>query len=242
MKSLYKSLYIFFATICLSATFVSARVPGDDKNWKPIDPADLAQKESKVEKEADAEAIFWEVRVDDSSPTDLALKHYLRIKIFTERGREKYSKIDLLFSKRGKIKDVAVRVVKPDGSIVELKKEDIFEKTIAKADGIKVKAKSFAVPNLEPGVILEYRYKEVYASTWADNMPLKLQQDIPVQQISYYVKPSSNGLGMKAMSFHTNGANFVKDKDGFHRLTVTNVPAFHEEPGCRPRMKRKPGC
>ncbi len=228
-----KVVWLLSVLLC---SFVS--VYAGDNDWKPIDPSDVALKAPKVEKDADAEAIFWEVRVDDSSNTDLALKHYIRIKIFTERGREKYSKIDLPFPKGMKVKDVAVRVVKPDGSIVELKKEDIFEKTIAKADGIKIKAKSFALPGLEPGVILEYRYKEVFQDASASNMPLMLQQDIPVQQISYYVKPHPS-LGMKSMPFNVAEPKFNKDKDGFYRLTATNVPAFHEEGNMPPEEQVK---
>lgn len=220
---------------CLFFSFVYAKA-GDD--WIPIDPSDLALKEPKVEKDADAEAIFWEVKIDDSSDSQLAVKHYLRIKIFTERGREKYSKIDLLFPKGMKIKDVAVRVIKPDGTIVELKKEDIFEKTIAKADGIKVKAKSFAVPGLEPGVILEYRYKEILQDAAANNMALMLQQDIPVQQISYYVKPHPSS-GMKSMAFNVPEPKFVKDKGNYYRLSMTNVPAFREEANMPPEDQVK---
>jgi hypothetical protein len=52
-------------------------------------------------------------------------------------------------------------VIKPDGSVVILKKEDIFEKEIIRIEGIKVKVKSFAMPGLEVGSILEYRYREV---------------------------------------------------------------------------------
>lgn len=235
MKFSYKKSPIMLVVFCLLFSFISAKA-GDD--WKPVDPSDLALKEPKVEKDADAEAIFWEVKIDDSSDDQLAVKHYLRIKIFTERGREKYSKIDLLFPKGMKIKDVAVRVIKPDGTIVELKKEDIFEKTIAKADGIKVKAKSFAVQGLEPGVILEYSYKEVLQGAWANNMALMLQQDIPVQQISYYVKPHPS-LGMKSMAFNVLEPKFVKDKGNYYRLSMTNVPAFREEANMPPEDQVK---
>ena len=87
-----------------------------DKDWRPIMPADLEAKSPVVEADADAEAIFWEVRIDDSSIDDLSMKHYVRVKIFTERGRERYSKFDIPFTKGLKIKDLAARVIKPDSS------------------------------------------------------------------------------------------------------------------------------
>ena len=51
------------------------------------------------------------------------LNHYVRIKIFTERGRDEHSKIDIPYLGGMKIKDVAARTIKPDGTIVELPKK-----------------------------------------------------------------------------------------------------------------------
>ena len=97
---------------------------GDD-TWREVTTAELQMKTPKVEPGADAEAIFWEVRVDDSGTDNLIMKHYIRVKIFTERGREKYSKIDIPFVKGMKIKDILARVIKADGTIVELAKKRI---------------------------------------------------------------------------------------------------------------------
>ena len=144
--------------VCFGFIF-PATVFADD--WKPIDPTDLALKAPLVEKDADAEAIFWEVRVDDSVLEELSLKNYVRIKVFTDRGKESQSKVDLPYAGSNRIKDIAARVIKADGSIIELKKEDVLERTIVKANGVKVKAKSFALPGVEPGAIVEYRWREV---------------------------------------------------------------------------------
>ncbi|HEX8733879.1 MAG TPA: DUF3857 domain-containing protein, partial [Pyrinomonadaceae bacterium] len=151
------SLLPFICLLFLFSQTVSAQ------EWRPVTPQELALKASVVEPNADAEAIFWEVRVDDTGGTgDLIMKHYVRVKIFTERGREKYSKIDIPYWKGMKVKDIMARVIKPDGSTVELNKTDIFDREIVKAGDAKVKAKSFAVPNIEPGVIVEYRYQETH--------------------------------------------------------------------------------
>src|ERR1051326_5493017 len=85
--------------VCLLALTAAspALAVGDD--WKPIDPAELALKAPTVEKDADAEAIFWEVRIDDNEDGDLIFNHYLRVKVFTDRGRESQSKIDIEFGK-----------------------------------------------------------------------------------------------------------------------------------------------
>src|ERR1043165_1996010 len=176
--------------VCLLlAAAVPAWAAGDE--WRPVDPAELAQKAPVVEKDADAEAFFWEVRVDDGPPGLLIFTHYLRIKVFTERGRESQSKIDIpfgnLFGTNIKISEIAARTIKPDGSIIELKKEDIFEREIVKANRIRLKAKSFALPGVEPGAIIEYRWREVRENDNAHYTRLQFQRDIPVQTVKYYI-------------------------------------------------------
>lgn len=218
IAALFSTLFIF-SQIALA---------GDD--WRAITPSELQMKTAKVETDADAEAIFWEVRVDDSSE-NLTMKHYLRVKIFTERGREKYSKIDIPFIKGVKIKNIMARVIKADGSIVELTKNDVFEREVAKTDKIKVKAKSFAVPNIEPGVIVEYRYQEVYPLSTANNMRMTFQHDIPIQNISYFFKPFNNA---RYLTFNMDDNKFIKDKNGFYRATMENVPAIKEESNMPP--------
>jgi hypothetical protein len=105
--------------VCLLALSVPAPALAAFEEWKPVDPAELALKSPTVEKEADAEALFWEVRIDDNPDGDLIFNHYLRVKVFTDRGRESQSKIDLpfgnLYGGQVKIQDIAARTIKPDG-------------------------------------------------------------------------------------------------------------------------------
>src|SRR5216684_5071131 len=92
-----RSLMLSFSFLfCSLLSFSAFAVTSED--WKPIDPADLALKAPVVEKDADAEAIFWEVRVADEVDGNVprtVMNHYIRIKIFTERGRESQSRVDI---------------------------------------------------------------------------------------------------------------------------------------------------
>jgi Domain of Unknown Function with PDB structure (DUF3857)/Transglutaminase-like superfamily len=219
--------------LCLFASFPAPiQAAGDE--WKPIDPAHLSLKNSMVEKEADAEGLFWEVRIDDHPDGDLIFTHYLRVKVFTERGRESQSKIDLpygnLYGGETKIKDIAARTIKPDGSIVELKKQDIFERTIVRLSGLKVKAKSFAMPAVEPGCIIEYRWREVRVNRDASYIRLQFQRDIPVQRVQYLIKPYDYpDATFNGITLHGQSSPWKKEKDGFYMTTMTNMPAVHEE-------------
>ncbi len=226
--------------IIVSSFFVfCAGAFAQDKDWRPITPQDLALKAPIVDPDADAEALFWEVRIDDSADEDLSLRHYVRVKIFTEKGREKFSKFDIPFTKGLKIKDLQARVIKADGTVVEIAKTDIFEREIIKAGGRKIKAKSFAVPNIEPGVIVEYRYKEAINDAGAKGMRLQFQRDIPVENLSYYYKPY-NSREPKYQSYNFTDTKFAKDKNGFYLATRTNVPAFKEEARMPPENMVRP--
>lgn len=201
-----------------------------DEEWRPVNPSELALKTPVVDPDADAEAIFWDIRIDDAGAYDLVLQHYIRIKIFTDRGREKQSRIDIPFLTGTKIKDVAARTIKPDGSIVELAKEDVLEKTVVKLSGIKLRTKSFAFPGIETGAIIEYKWKEVISNASANNLRLQFQREIPVQETTYHIKPSKSSTIFDVRAFNMARPEFEKEKNGFQSTTVKNMPAFREEP------------
>lgn len=224
--------FILSLLVC-STTALAADV------WREITSAELSMKTPKVESDADAEAIFWEVRIDDSDSSDLSKKHYVRVKIFTERGREKYSKIDIPYLKGIKIKDIAARIVRPDGSIVEIQKNEIFEREIVKTNKVKVKAKSFAIPNIEPGVIVEYRYREVFDNSGAVGLELEFQRDIPIQELSYFYKPYKKKTP-NYQAYNFSDTKFVEDEKGFWVAKRTNIPSFKEEPYMPPVNSVRP--
>src|SRR5215471_21096926 len=109
--SLLLLIPVCIATLCATAL-------ADD--WKPIEPEQLASKTPTVDKDADAEGLFWEVRVSDSDDGyryTRTLWHYIRIKIFTDRGVESQSKVDLYMFPSVRISDIAARTIKSDGKI-----------------------------------------------------------------------------------------------------------------------------
>lgn len=126
---------------------------------------------------------------------------------------------------------------------MELKKEDVLERTIVKLSGVKIKAKSFAMPGVEPGAIIEYRWKEKRTDQLANYIRLYFQRDVPVQLVKYYIKPLSLPgfeYGMRAQTFNAVASPFTKEKDGFYSVSMTNVPAFREEPRMPPEDAVRP--
>jgi hypothetical protein len=227
----------FLRLYVLSSLLLWLSAPGFAQDWKPVDPAHVALKAPTIDKDADAEALFWEVRMQDEPDSygqiQRVLNHYVRLKIFTERGVEQHGKVDIVFFGNNSINNIAARTIKPDGTIVELKKDAIFEREVVKLSGFKVKAKNFALPALTPGCIVEYRWKESRPA--GVYMRLQLQREYPIQQVKYYVRPASDVIvdgasaGMKSITFHGQTSTFVKEPNGFWSTTATNVPAFKEE-------------
>ena len=234
---LAKSLLLIAALAApLAPGFAEPRVKGPDKFWLPITDAERKLSAPLVEKDAGAEAIFWRVFVgDERFGQDLqrVLYHYVRLKIFTQEGKEKASTIDIEFGDQTYISDLVGRTIKPDGSILELTKDAIHDRDLVKAGGIKRKARSFAMPGVEPGAIVEYRWKESRTKGVSFYMRLQFQREFPLQRVTYFIKPlprdvTSYMMGIRA--FNCVLSPLEQEDGGYTSTFVQNVPAFREEP------------
>jgi hypothetical protein len=201
-----------------------------------VDPSELAQKTPRVEPGADAEAIFWDVKIEhqlNGEDFHLIFSHYIRIKIFTEHGKEKYSKVEIEQIGKRHMTDIAGRTIKPDGSIVELKKDGIFDRDLVKARGAKVRGKTFTLPNVEVGDIIEYRYREHRDDEIPDYTRLYFQRDLPMWTVTYHLKPLQLPwlpYAMRSMAFGFQSNEFKKEPDGYYATSMSNMPAFRKEP------------
>lgn len=209
-------------------------------DWRPIDPSELAQKTPKIDPAADAEAIFWDTKIEDrylGSDVSLALNNYVRIKIFTERGKELHSTVEIPRYGKRAILDVAGRTIKPNGTIVELKKDSIFDRELIKNKALKLHGITFALPNVEVGDIIEYRYKEVRDDEVVSYMRLLFQRDLPMWSVTYHLKPLSLSWlpwTMRGMPFQCQLPPFTQEPNGFFSVTMSNIPAFKPEPNMPP--------
>lgn len=236
----------FPLVLCASLVLSVAGVPPrDTQDWKPLDPAHLALEKPRVQPGADAEALIWEVRVADDIgyagvPTT-TFSHYVRVKIFTDRGRERFARVDIPYGSMSTVRDVEARAIRPDGTIREVKAADVYRRTIVKAGDLKVQAVSFAVPAVEPGAIVEYRWKEVHRNSIAMNLRLKFSREIPVHEVRYFVRPLPiPGVSMTARPFHGQFAPPVRQKDGSSMFVLTDVPADPDESFSPPPYEQSP--
>jgi transglutaminase-like putative cysteine protease len=230
-----RRFYLFILLVTSVATAFAA------ETWRPVTPDILAIKAPKIDPEADAEALFSESWVDDYIQGDSfhhRTERYIRIKLFNNRAVQKYGdvKVEYLPSMSTTISDFKGRVLKPDGSVIEVKGNQVKETTIARTGGLSIRAKSFAFPKLEPGDIIEYRYNETVMDI-IRYVRLSMQMDIPAWEISYNVRPLRlPGVMLQMRSYYFNCRPMpwtplrVAGRDGFVHTQVNDVPALIREP------------
>ncbi len=224
--------------LCLTFVLVTAAAAAD---WKPINSANVALQEPKVDPDADAEAIFWEVRIVDGRGA--VWEHYLRIKIFTERGAEEFAQVHLFYRKHTSVEDIRGRTIKPDGAILPLDKKTVFERNVVKARGVKMRAKSFAMPGVEAGVIIEYQWRYIeyrWSYRVRANYELDFQRDIPVWRVNYYVKPlATSRMSMRFQVFNHPPLDYTQEPQGAYSFYAENMPAYKEEPRMPPEKSQR---
>lgn len=205
--------------------------------------AELSVAAPRIDKTADAEAFFWDVRVYDmirSLPyVEHHVEHYIRIKVFNERGVKDHATVHIPYDPavRQTLSDVRARTIKPDGTIRELQKDAVFDRTDVKIGNKTLrKTRSFAMPDVTAGSILEYQWHETFSEYLPRYVRLEFQRDIPIQKVTYYVRPLSHeffSARMRVYPFNCEPAPFALHTEGanhYHVTSIENVPAFVEEP------------
>jgi hypothetical protein len=231
----YQAALIAFALAAAPRSFAAT--------WDPIDKGELAQTAPTVDKSAGAEVLLWDVRVYDdvgaAGDLESVREHHVRIKIFDEQGARDLAQVEIPLGNLVDVAGIEARTVRPDGTVLELKKGDVFERTALKAGNTKVLVKTFALPGVEPGVVIEYRWREEHRHRLTHYVELPLQREIPVRTLRYSVKPSAyvHGLRMVVSSFHTAVDPQQTEANGFTILTLHDVPAFKAEPDMPPEAE-----
>ncbi|MBL8239634.1 MAG: DUF3857 and transglutaminase domain-containing protein [Bryobacterales bacterium] len=226
--------FLFGVFLCLTQGVFSQIAV--ETAWLPITEAEKNQKAPLVDKTAGVEALFWRVHVWDeviSSDWQRHHVHYVRLKVFNEEGKKKISSFEFPYGNDISVTQIDARTIQPDGTIVVLKKEDIHEREVVRLGGIRRKVKSFAIPAVEPGSIVEYRVREVHFKQNIRYLRAQIQREYPIQKMTYYVKPLSRdyiNMTMRVWPFNCRNSPLNLEMNGFTSTTVENLPAFQEEP------------
>jgi len=158
------------------------------QDFRPATPEEVALKDVAYAPGAPAVILDW-VEVDDD-PLSVASEYY-RIKILTEEGR-KYADVEVPYLAgypySGRVTDISARTIQPDGRIVPFEGK-VYDKVVYKGSGVRVRAKAFSLPDVQPGSILEYRFQRRWADRLLMNTYWVIQRDIPVLRARMSLKP-----------------------------------------------------
>jgi len=133
------------------------RLAANPEDWPPITGEEKAMKDCPQQPGAPAVFLYREEATDDNTWTTT---YYCRLKILTAAGKER-ANIEIPFVKgSSKIEDLKARVVRPSGAAVEFAGQ-VFDKTALRAGGFKVTVKTLALPDVDVGSIIDYKYKKV---------------------------------------------------------------------------------
>lgn len=159
--------------------FGSRSVASDDFTWAPITEADLAVKPDSAHGGMHAVMLFEKVTIDDRrfEYGEHFIEVYRRIKVFTPEGRS-WAEVSLPFVRNhGAILELQARTVLPDGRVIVLDEDQVHESETIKTEDLRIMQKSFSLPGVTDGSIIEYRYLQrgpSFTNKW------KIQKDIPL--------------------------------------------------------------
>ena len=175
-----------------------------------------------------APAIFLYRQVDRSDLNNIEYD-YLRIKVLTEEGRKR-GDVELLYlPSEYNIKSIKARTIHSDGKIITFDGK-IYDKTVVKAGDLKYSAKTFTLPDVQVGSIIEYRYTVeenpnlLFDSHWV------LNEDLFTRHAKFSVR-LYEGFAARWHG-HRLPPGVVLPKaasDRTVRLEIADIPAYTEE-------------
>jgi hypothetical protein len=220
-------LFIVVVVVCV-ALCPKKRIVADE--WLPIDPAEL--KMTSEPKAPGAPAIYLYRQVDrkEAGRTAHTEFNYVRIKILTEEGR-KYANVEIAYPKHVTgISNIRGRTIHPDGSIAVFDGKT-FDTTVVKSKTEKYLAKTFTLPDVQVGSIIEYHYNIDMEDYWLFQSHWIVAEDLFTRKAVFSLKPYERwpvqwnwpaGLPV--------GTDPPKSgPDGIIRMASVDVPAFHKE-------------
>jgi hypothetical protein len=232
--------YLAIASLTLACPGV-ADSGASGTGWKPVTSRDRAITAAEVgDADADAAILFREGDLNDTYSDGTSLKIYIRIKVFNERGKRR-ADVQLPYRlEQGRITDVHARTIRPDGSEVEVDGRDIYDNLLLKTSHGVWRAKVFSMPAVEPGAIIEYRYRQVYPNGFR-YFALDLQSDLYTKELYYRIQPQhASKFDLRWVTFNARDPRrFAPQWDGSYYIRATDIPPYRKEPMMPPERTVK---
>jgi hypothetical protein len=213
-------------------------------DWPPISPEDLSMTDIKEQPGAAAVILLREETDDDMNSFHSV---YQRIKILTDVGR-KYSNVELPYNRRAfTIAAISGRTVHSDGSIVEFSGKP-FDKTVIKGSGVRYNIKSFNLPDVQVGSVIDFSYSLRYADNRVVPPEWEVESELFQRKAYFKFIPFQNRGSMEIMLDHGQLANGVAwapflgsgAQPEIHRIPTSSFATVHDVSVWRRLSRRAP--
>ena len=231
----------FAAVLCAFAVIACDTTPAyaGDK-FQPVSQDELKMTGDPQAPGAPAIILYRQVDRDDTGFTGHE-DNYVRIKILTEEGR-KYADVEIPFFKEegDEIINLKARTIRPDGSIASFEGK-AFEKSIVKAKGVKYMAKTFTLPDVQVGSVIEYSYTEDLPEYQLVESHWILSDELFTRRAKFSLKPYERDytVSWSWQNLPPGTPQPKQGQDSVVRLEVANIPAFRTEDYMPPENELK---
>jgi hypothetical protein len=231
---------LFTIALLFSSANLSAQKPA---TWPPITAQDLLLPDPAADPAAPAIILDYQIFTDNTYFTET---HYERIKILREEGKQ-YANVEIQYYEVfQRVEEIRARVTSPDGRSTEFN-GTVYDREVLKMKKYRVGVKSFALPNVQVGSIIEYSYRihsplgmpmyfirpANYKLEGTYAFPLSewtVQQDLFMRHAKFVLVPSHFATHLSTYLHEISRDALQRNpKDGSIQLEVNNVPAFHHE-------------
>ena len=143
-------------------------------DWDPVTDAEKGMKSNPLDPGAGAVVLFKRGQIDVVEKSSLfwttRIQTYVRIKIFTDAGRDA-GNVTVEDAKFVRISRIEGRTILPSGEIIPLDTSKIFRGTAyTEGKNFAILESSFTFPSVQPGAIIEYQVEEnedwFYPTPW----------------------------------------------------------------------------
>src|SRR5437762_5189682 len=203
--------------------------------FKDVDKEELALTNVVFAPGAPAVVLDWTVDRDDDHSRET---ESVRIKVLTDEGK-KYANIELPYQKRESgIRDLSARTIQPDGSVVPFDGRT-FDKLVVRVRRENMMAKTFTLPDVRVGSIIEYRYTREWGRDSFHFAQWELEREIPILHERISFRPWSGPLAVFYTGLSIPGNKTPEFVDKKYELELRNPPPFEKEPFAPPEVRTK---
>ena len=209
-------------------------------NFPPVAPEELRMTSEPLA--PGTAAVILQRRVDRDDDLRAQEDDYYRIKVLTEEGRGR-ANVEIRFY-RGWIgvSNIRARTVQPDGTVVNFDGQ-VYERELIKDHWWKYMVKTFTLPDVRVGSVLEYAYTLDLPKGYLFDSRWVLSDELFTKDAQFSLKPHMHAVSPLSLRWTWRelpvGLEPKEGADHIFRMEAHNIPAFVTEDFMPPQEELK---